>query len=139
MLSSIFFLNQNSVQYLWIQRDLVTNVLYEGPDRAIIGCCNFTQAKSREVCIVLLDKGLFLKNRTFATKRSVWPSSTLKTVDLQYRSSLSVCLDGQVLVQKLHNLGTTFHHIVTANLSLNSEFFFSQTTAILTGLAGILF
>ena len=26
----------------------------------------------------------------FATKRSVWPSSTLKTVDLGYRSSLSV-------------------------------------------------
>ena len=26
----------------------------------------------------------------FATKRSVWPSTTLKTIDLGYRSSLSV-------------------------------------------------
>ena len=44
---------------------------------------NFTEEKSREVCEVLLDKGLFLKNRMrFATKRSVWPSSMLKTVDL---------------------------------------------------------
>ena len=25
----------------------------------IIGCCNFTEAKIREVCTVLLDKGLF--------------------------------------------------------------------------------
>ena len=28
----------------------------------IIGCCNFTEAKSCEVCTVLLDKGPFLKN-----------------------------------------------------------------------------
>jgi len=26
----------------------------------IIGCCNFTEAKSCEVCTVLLNKGLFL-------------------------------------------------------------------------------
>ena len=39
----------------------------------------------------LLDKGLFLKNRPrLAKKRSVRPSSRLKTVDLDYRSSLSV-------------------------------------------------
>ena len=66
-----------------------------GPDGVIflniVGCCNFTEAKSREVCTVLLDKELFLKNRTpFATKRSVWLSSTFKTVDLEYRLSLSV-------------------------------------------------
>ena len=49
----------------------------------IVGCCNFTMAKSYEVCTVLLDKGLFLKNRTIvATKHSVWLLSMLETVDL---------------------------------------------------------
>ena len=39
----------------------------------------------------LLDKGLFLKNRPrLAKKRSVRPSSRLKTVDLDCRSSISV-------------------------------------------------
>jgi len=39
----------------------------------------------------LLDKGLFLKNRPrLAKKRSIRPSSRLKTVDLDCRSSLSV-------------------------------------------------
>ena len=58
-----------------------------GPDGDIfVGCCNFTEAKSREVCTVLLDKGLFLKNRTALPKnRSVWSSNGLKTVDLDYR------------------------------------------------------
>ena len=57
----------------------------------IVGCCNFTEVKSREASKVLLDNGLVLKNRMkFATKRSIWPSSTLKTVDLEYCSSLSV-------------------------------------------------
>lgn len=47
--------------------------------------------KSHEVCTVLLDKGIFLKNQmTFVRKRSVWPLSTLKTVDLEYHLSLSV-------------------------------------------------
>ena len=65
----------------------------------IVGCCNFTEVKSREVCTVLLEKGLFLKNRmTFATKCSVWPSSTLKTVDMEYYSSLLVAW--MILVQK---------------------------------------
>ena len=72
------------------------------PFKNIVGCCNFTEAKSREVCTVLLDKGLFLKNRTVLPKKSsVWPSSGLKTVDLDYRSSLSVAqLHGQILVQE---------------------------------------
>ena len=31
----------------------------------IVGCCNFTKAKSHEVCTVLLDKGLpYLLNQT---------------------------------------------------------------------------
>ena len=55
-----------------------------GPDGAI-------WRKSHEVCTILLDKRLFLKNRMmFATKHSVWPSSTLKTVDLEYHSSLLI-------------------------------------------------
>ena len=53
----------------------------------IVGCCNFTRAKSHEVCTVLLDKGILLKNRTtVAAKHSVWLLSMLKTVDLE-----SVC------------------------------------------------
>ena len=32
------------------------------PDGAILKISNFTAAKSHEVCTVLLDKGLFLKN-----------------------------------------------------------------------------
>ena len=97
VLSSIFFWTKNSVQYLWIWRDLVTNVLYNGQCRAwwshfksVVVCCNFTEAKSREVS-VLLDKELFLKNRTMlAKKRSFWPSSRLITVDLDYCLSLSL-------------------------------------------------
>ena len=57
----------------------------------IVGCCNFTEAKSCEVYAILLDKGLFLTNRTmFATKCSIWPSNTLKTVNLEYRLLLSL-------------------------------------------------
>ena len=59
----------SAVQYLWIRRDLVTNILSMDnaePDGAIfyyiVGCCKFTEAKSRELCTVLQDKGLFLKN-----------------------------------------------------------------------------
>ena len=97
MLSSMFFWTKNSVQCLWFWR-VVTNVLFDEQGRAwqshfknIVGCCNFTEVKSREVCTVLVDKQLFLKNRmTLPNKRSVGPSSRLKTVNLDYRSSLSV-------------------------------------------------
>ena len=46
----------------------------------------------RWVATVLLDKTLFLKNRTTLAKNKtfIWPSSTLKTVDLDYRSLLLV-------------------------------------------------
>ena len=56
-----------------------------GPDGAIfLYRCNFTKAKSYEVCTVLLDKGLFLKDRTIvAAKHSVWLLSMLETVDLE--------------------------------------------------------
>ena len=55
-----------------------------------VRCCNFTGKKAWSV-YSLPDNGLFPKNWTiFATKPSVWPSNTLKTVDLGYRSSLSV-------------------------------------------------
>ena len=99
VISSIFFFwTKNSVQCLWIWRDLVTNVLYDGQCRAwqshfknIVGGCNFTEARSCEVCTVLLDRRLFLKNQTTLPKnRSVRPSSRLKTVDLDYCLSLSV-------------------------------------------------
>ena len=46
----------------------------------------------RWVATVLLDKTLFLKNRTMLAKNKtfIWPSSTSKTVDLDYRSLLLV-------------------------------------------------
>ena len=53
------------------------------PFQNIAGYCNFTEAKSREVCTVLLDKGLFLKNRmTLPIEHFVWPSRRLKTINL---------------------------------------------------------
>ena len=71
------------------------------PFLTIVGCCNFTEAKSREVCTGLLDKGLFLKKQTMlATKHSIWLSSMLKIVDLEYLFAVLGCLDGHILVQK---------------------------------------
>ena len=56
----------------------------------------------------LLDKGLFLKNRPrLAKKRSVRPSSRLKTVDLDCRSSLSVAQLVRFWFRSLQSL--TFH------------------------------
>ena len=56
----------------------------------------------------LLDKGLFLKNRPrLAKKRSVRPSSRLKTVDLDCRSSLSVAQLVRFWFKSLQSL--TFH------------------------------
>ena len=67
-----------------------------GPDGAILKIslavnCNFTAAKSHEGCTVLLDKGLFLKNRmTLPEKCSIWSLSRFKTINLDYHTSLSV-------------------------------------------------
>ena len=36
----------------------------QGLTEPFFGCSNFTEAKTREVCAVLLDKELFLKNQT---------------------------------------------------------------------------
>ena len=37
----------------------------------IVGCCNFTETKSCEVCTVLLDKGIFLYNQMTLAKNAV--------------------------------------------------------------------
>ena len=51
----------------------------------------FYRGKKSWSAYSLPENGLFLKNwTTFATKRSVWPSNMLKTVDLGYRLSLLV-------------------------------------------------
>ena len=71
------------------------------------------------MCTVLLDKGPFLKNRTtFATKYSVWPSSTLKTVDLEYRSSLSVAWMVRFWFKSLQNLTSHKRPLIQGNLLL---------------------
>ena len=88
---------------------IVTNVLHvrwtmqglhDGAILNIIGCCNFTETESREVCTVLLDKGLFLYNQTTLAKKrtkekeqktaSSGPQIRQKTVNREYRSSLSL-------------------------------------------------
>ena len=62
----------------------------------------------------LLDRGLFLKNRkTLPKKPSVRPSSRLKTVDLDYRSSLSVAWLGQILIRKFTKFGRPRQTVAT--------------------------
>ena len=76
----------SSGQYLWIRRDLVTNVLF---DEQCSSCMTepfflniVGRGERREVYTVLLDKGLFLKNGTrFVTKCSIRHLSMLKTVN----------------------------------------------------------
>ena len=81
----------------------------------IVGCYNLTEAKSREVCTVLPDKELFLKNRpTLATKRSVWPSSTLKYVNSGVSLVAIGYLDGQIWVRKL----TNFDHVCVTKANI---------------------
>ena len=85
----------------------------------IVGCCNFTEAKSREVCTVLLDKGLFLYNwTTLAKNRSVWPSSTLKTVHREYRLSLSVAQLVRFWLKSLQSLTAHERQLLQDNLFL---------------------
>ena len=85
-----FFSTKNSDQYLWIRRDLVTNVLYDGQCRGrrshflnITGCCNFTEAKSHEVCTVCWTRGYCSKTKRrlqqmlclaleYVEKKSIW-------------------------------------------------------------------
>ena len=85
----------------------------------IICCCNFTTAKSREASTVLLDNGLFLKNRTtLAKKHSAWPSSTLKTIDLDYRSSLLVAQLVRFWFKSLQSLTVNERQFLQGNLFL---------------------
>ena len=73
-----------------------------GPDGAIskksLAVVILQRVKSHEVCTVLLDKGLFLKNRTTLLKKNA-PSYVENC-----RSGLSLvplgCSAGQILVQK---------------------------------------
>ena len=97
--------------------------LYNGQCRAwqscflnIVGCCNFTEVKSHEVCTVY---GIFLKNRmSSATKCSIWPSNMLKTVDLEYHSSLSVAWIVRFWFRSLQNSTIHKRPLVQGNLFL---------------------
>ena len=67
----------------------------------------------------LLDKGLFLKNRPrLAKKRSVRPSSRLKTVDLDCRSSLSVAQLVRFWFKSLQSLTVHDRQFLQGNLFL---------------------
>ena len=94
-----------------------------GPDGAIfkisLAVVNFTEAKSCEVCTILLDKGLVLKNRlTLAKKHTVRPSSRLKTVDLDRRSSLSVARLVRFWFKSLQSLTVHDRQFLQGNLFL---------------------
>ena len=79
------------LSYLRVEGGLGMRLGLMEPFLNIVGRFNFTEAKSHEVCTVLLNKRLFLKNQTaLAIKPSIWPSNTLKTVDLIYCLSLLV-------------------------------------------------
>ena len=67
----------------------------------------------------LLDKGLFLKNRPrLAKKRSVRPSSRLKTVDLDCRSSLLVAQLVRFWFKSLQSLTVHDRQFLQGNLFL---------------------
>ena len=71
----------------------------------------------------LLEKGLFLKNRPrLAKKRSVRPSSTLKTVDLDCRSSLSVAQLVRFWFKSLQSLTVHDRQFLQGNLFLLAVF-----------------
>ena len=71
------------------------------------------------MCTVLLEKGLFLKNRmTLPKKRSIRPSSRLKTVDLDYRLSLSVARLVRFWFKSLQSLTTHDRQLLQGNLFL---------------------
>ena len=71
------------------------------------------------MCTVLLDKGLFLKNRTtLPNKRSVRSSSSLKTVDLDYRLSLSVARLVRFWFKSLQSLTVHDRQVLQGNLFL---------------------
>ena len=111
VLSSIScFEPKNSIQYLWIWSNLVTNVLYDGQCRAsqshFIGC--FTEVKSCEVCAILLDKGLFLKNRMTLSKTMLLQvHECVKNCQSGRLLVTFCCLAGQILVYKIW-LPTTY-------------------------------
>ena len=94
----------------------------QGLTEPIFEYSNFTEPKSPEVCTVLQEKGLVLKNRTtLATKLSVWTSSTLKSVDLEYRSSLSVAWMIRFWFKSLQNLTAHKRQLVQGNVFLPHE------------------
>ena len=67
----------------------------------------------------LLDKGLFLKNRPkLVKKRSIRPSSRLKTVDLDCRSSLSVAQLVRFWFKSLQSLTVHDRQFLQGNLFL---------------------
>ena len=106
----LFCWTKNSVQYLWIRDNA-------GPDRAIWISLAVTEAKSCEVCTVYWTTGYFPKKWTmFGTKLSVWPSNMLKTVDLEYHSSLSVAWMVRFWLKSLHSSTVRKRLLIQGNL-----------------------
>jgi len=73
------------------------------------------------VYTVLVDKGLFLKNQpTLANKRFIRPSSRLKSVHLDYRSSLSISQLLRFWFKSSQSLTTHERQFLPGILSLKS-------------------
>ena len=84
------FWTKNSIQHLWIWRDLVTNVLYDGLCRVFLielAVVILQRRKSWGVYTFTRQAVISLKpNDTCKKRSSVWPSNMLKTVHQEYHS-----------------------------------------------------
>ena len=118
----------SAVGYLFFESKISTEVTYctmnnAGPDEAILFISSAVVILQRRkvvrwVATVLLDKGLFLKSRkTLATRRSVGPSSTLKAVNLECRSSLSIVWTVRFWFESLQSL-TPYEQTLASRLGL---------------------
>ena len=112
-------------KYIFLNQKLVTNILYVGQCRAWwshfknISCCNITEAKSHECVEFYWTRGYFSKTeRCLPKKRSVWPLSKLKTINLDYCSLLPVVRLVRFWFKSLQSLTAHDRQFLQGNLFL---------------------
>ena len=129
----LFFFQKNSVQYLCMdpkRSSYQCTVQYRGWQSCflnIVGCCNFTEVKSREVCTLASSpgpdwrglgrrlcvhfcwtRGYFSKSEWCLQQNTLSGHSTLKTVHLEHCLLLLVAWMVRVWFKSLQ-----FHHVCT--------------------------
>ena len=124
-IASIFFF---FLKCLWIWRDLVTNVLFDGQCRAwqshfkkkLLAVVIYRGEKSWDVYSFTGQGGVISQKPNDASKKkcSVWPSSRLKTVDMEYHSSFSVARLVRFWFKSLQSLTTHDRQFLLGNLFL---------------------